>query len=388
MKNIKIEETKLRNIGDHIYKNVYEKNLGSTILENGRELIMMGSINYLGLSKHPKVIEAVIECVQENGAVGTGARHSDGYTTHHKGLEKDIKTFFDRKNCLIFNSGFLANLATISSMGKEAVIFSDKENHPSIYDGMLLAKATSNSNFYRFRHNDPKHFEELVKKAPNSPNKWLVLVGTFGSKGEHIKLTQFVEIAKKYKVKIFFDDAHSIVIDGKNKRGLSEKENVYNDIDILMGSFQMTFANIGAFIVGNDDLIKSVQYHSRPYLYTYSLPMANVIAIRTIFNIINSEEGTRLIQKLHENVTYMRKELKKIGLVPISEDSQAICFWVNNSHIKFITDQFHEEGLWVQKYILGASGFCSIRLTPMAIHTKEHLDRTVAILEKYKTYLS
>jgi 7-keto-8-aminopelargonate synthetase-like enzyme len=216
----------------------------------------------------------------------------------------------------------------------------------------------------------------------------LILVGTFGSKGEHIKLTQFVEIAKKYKVKIFFDDAHSIVIDGKNKRGLSEKENVYNDIDILMGSFQMTFANIGAFIVGNDELIKSMHYHSRPYLYTYSLPMANVMAIRTIFNIINSEEGNHLIQKLHDNVKYMRNGLNKIGLTPISEDSQAICFWVSNTHIKFITDQFYKEGLWVQKYILGASGFCSIRLTPMAIHTKEHLDKTLTIVAKYKDYLS
>ncbi|MCT4582700.1 MAG: aminotransferase class I/II-fold pyridoxal phosphate-dependent enzyme [Flavobacteriales bacterium] len=383
-----VQESTLRNIMDNTYQYVYDKNLGNVIEENGRELIMMGSINYLGLSKHPKVIEAVLKDVQENGIVGTGARYSDGYTSHHKGLEDDLKTFFNRKHCLIFNSGFLANLGTISSTGRGAIIFSDKENHPSILDGMLLARANSGAQFYRFRHNDPKHFEELVKRAPDSPNKWLVLVGTFGSKGEHIKLAQFVEIAKKYNIKIFFDDAHSIIIDGENKRGLSEKENVYNDIDILMGSFQMTFANIGAFIVGNDDLIKSMQYHSRPYMYTYNLPSQNVVAIRTIFEIINSDEGKYLIQKLHENVNYIREGVRKIGLTPISKDSQVICFKVENEKLKFLADQLYKDGLWVQKYLPNENGYSSIRLTPMATHTKEHLDKTLAILSKYKAHIS
>lgn len=380
----KITLQEKKSIIDKTYNRIYDKHLGNSVLVHEyREIVMMGSINYLGLSTHDKVKNACINSIEEHGAGGTGARYSDGYTSSHQSLENKIKAFFEKEHCAVFNSGYLANLGTISAMGKDALIFSDKENHPSIYDALLLSKAK----YHRFQHNSPEHFEELLKKNKQHPNKWLVLVGTFGSKGENIRLKEFVCIAKKYDVKVYLDDAHAIAIEGKYKRGLSEKEDVYNDIDILMGSFQMTFANIGAFITGNDEFIQNLTYTSRSYVYTYNLPMSNVAAIEAALDIINSQEGTLLVRNLQDNVQYLKNGIADLGLKPISNDSQVICFSVDANYLHFISDQFYENGVWIQKYLLGENGFASIRLTPIATHTKEQLDKTLSVLNKFRDFI-
>lgn len=359
-----------------LYSSFYSQNLGATVKFNDEEVIMMGSVNYLGLSHHPRVIDATLEAVKQNGIGGIGSRYSNGYLQAHYALEQKFKSFLGKEDCVFFNSGYIANLGVFKAFGDDALIFADKENHLSLYDGCLLSKMK----YFRFIHNNAEHLDKLLSNFKGHKNKWVLLVGTFGATGDNSNLKKIIEIAKKHNAKVYLDDAHAIGIYGKNKRGLSELNGVIDDVDILMTSFQMAFGNIGAGIAGKKELINSIRYYSRPYIFSFSLPVHTAVSLNESINIIQSNEGDNLIARLFENVNFLRKELLKIGMKTISNDHNILSYRIE-SEVKTLqmTSKLLEYGVWVQKYIHPSVPMHkpTIRLTPIATHTKEHLKKTV-----------
>ncbi len=359
----------------------YEVNNGTTIVMKNQEVIMMGAVNYLGMAHHPKVVNDSLEALKKHGAGGIGSRYSNGYLELHEKLDYKVENFLEKEGAVFFNSGFMANLGVFSAIEKNAVIFSDKENHLSIYDGCRL----SGLKYFRFRHNDPEDLDNLLQKVNNNTPKWIVLVGTFGATGENIKLKEIVAVAKKHQAKIYLDDAHAIGIYGKKHKGLSEFYNVYNEIDLLMTSFQMAFGNIGAVICGKDILLDKIRLHSRPYMFSFAIPANNVAGILAALDIIQSSEGDFLIKQLHKNSSELRKGLKELNFPIISSDSQIVSIRLENENVICdFANRLLENGIWTQKYVHPAVPLqkANIRFTCMATHTEAQIIKTIETVKK------
>jgi len=358
----------------------YDENHGAEIVLNNKKYLMFGSVNYLGLSHNPGVIEVAKKALELYGAGGLGSRASNGCLKIHKELDSYLAEFMGKESAISFNSGYLANLGVISSaIDHKAAIFSDKENHLSIYDACLLSGVET----FRYKHNDYEHLEFFLKKTPLDREKWIVTVGTFGATGDIVNLSEIHKLAKKYKARIYLDDAHAIGIYGANRRGLAEQFGVIEDIDLIMGSFQMAFGNMGAFVAGNSSLIDQVRFHSRQYIFSYNLPALNVCALLRSLEIIRSKEGADLVDQLFENVESLRSNLVRKGLTVLSEKSQIISLLIGDDVlcVEFYKRIF-EKGLWTQIYLNPSvpKDRAIIRLTSTAIHSREQIDRAADIL--------
>jgi len=377
-------DTSLRNrqIAETFDSRFYQENLGSEVIFNGQRVIMLGSVNYLGLSHHPSVMRATIKAVERFGSGGIGSRASNGCLMLHRELDDSLAEFMGKEKAITFNSGYLTNLGVLSSaFGKNAVLFSDKENHLSIYDACRL----SGLRYYRYRHNDMNHLESLLKQHRLEDEKWIIVVSTFGVTGEAVKLLEVVSLARKYGAKIYLDDAHLIGIFGKRKRGLAEECEVMDEIDLIMGSFQMAFGNIGGFVVGKRSLIDQIRFHSRPYIFSHTLPASNVAAILESLRIIASREGDELVKNLWKNVNAFRKGLSEIGLTPISKDTHLTSVFIGpdeyainfNSHLL-------RNGVWAQIYLHPSVPInkAIIRFTCMATHTEQQINKAVKIIKE------
>ena len=373
---VKIEE-----VIESLYDSTYTQNLGPTVLLDNQEVIMMGAVNYLGLSHHPKVIQATISAIESHGVGGLGSRYSNGCLTIHADLERQCREFLKKSSCLFFNSGYVANLGAFQAFGNDAVVFSDKENHLSLYDAGILSRLK----YFRFRHNDFEHLDRLLQRHRHVKNKWVVIVGTFGATGDNVNLVYIVRVAKKNGCRIYLDDAHSIGIYGDNKIGLSDKFGLMDSIDLLMTSFQMAFGSVGAVVAGDTDLINKIKYYARSYIFTYTLPAHAVAGLQEAIQIVDSDEGTRLVENLLKNATILRGGIKKLGLSPVADEHHIVSVRVENEEKAIqLSKNLLNEGVWVQKYIHPSVplGRPTIRFTTMATHTPAHLEKTLDALEK------
>jgi 8-amino-7-oxononanoate synthase len=368
-------------LAKELYGQSYDENYGPTVTIGSQKVIMMGAVNYLCLSHHPKVVEATLEAIQNNGAGGVGSRYSNGCLNLYNQFDQQVKQFIGRQDCAFFNSGYMANLGAFNAFGKNAVVFSDKENHLSLYDACRL----SGYLYKRFRHNDPAHLDKALSKMASHDNKWVVLVGTFGVTGENIKLGQMVEVAKLHKSRIFLDDAHAIGIYGKNKKGLAELYGVYDQIDLIMTSFQMAFGNIGAFVAGDQDHINRIKWFARPYIFSYTIPPANTAGILKALEIIQSTEGDKSIQVLLANSEKLRTRLRGEGLHVMNDEHHIVSLLIGDEHkTTAVADEMLKNGVWVQKYINPSvpKGAAVIRFTCMSAHTDEHIETTAEITSR------
>jgi 7-keto-8-aminopelargonate synthetase-like enzyme len=363
-------------------KRAYEEIFASEVILDNKRVLMFGSVNYLGLSHNPKIKKVAIEAIERYGVGGTGSRASNGCSKLHLQLDESLAEFMGKKKAIVFNSGYMANLGIITAaFSKDAVILSDKENHLSIYDGCKLSGLLC----YRYRHNDLDHLETFLKRIPINREKWIVLVGTFGVTGESIPLIEIIGLAKKYNCKIYLDDAHLIGIYGEKKQGLADKLGVLDELDLIMGSFQMAFGNIGAFVAGNQQILEKVQAYSRPYIFTYTLPLYVVATLLESINILTSVEGDKLVYQLLTNVDKLRCKIKSLRFKIASEDTQLISIEIGDEKsAKEFYISLMNNGLWGQLYIYPAVPINAgiFRLTCTAAHTDEQIKEAANILEK------
>ena len=350
---------------------------GTTVIAEGKEVIMIGSNNYLGLTDHPEVIEAIHEAVAKYGSGCTGSRFLNGTLDIHVKLEEELADFMGREAALVFSTGFQTNLGTISTLvSRDDTIYGDRSNHASIVDGCRL----SFGEFKKYKHNDMADLERVLEKNNDSGGKLIVTDGVFSMEGDIADLPSITRLAAKYKARVMVDDAHSIGVLGDNGRGTAEHFGLEDKVDIVMGTFSKSFASLGGFIVGDEEIIHYIKHHSRALIFSASPPPAAVAAVRASLRILKSEPQRR--QRLWEITKRMHGEFKRMGfnigttqtpIVPIiiGEDMKTFAFW------KSLT----EAGLFTNPIISPAvpPGQALIRTSYTATHTDDQLDAVLGI---------
>jgi len=352
----------------------------TVVIAEGKEVIMIGSNNYLGLTDHPFVIEEIHRAVNKYGSGCTGSRFLNGTLDIHVKLEEELAEFMGRQAALVFSTGFQTNLGTISTLvGKDDLILGDRSNHASIVDGCRL----SFGELRKYKHNDMTDLERLLQRNHNARGKLIVTDGVFSMEGDIARLPELTELALKYDARVMVDDAHSIGVLGENGRGTAEHHHVEDRVDIIMGTFSKSFASLGGFIVGDEEVIHYIKHFARALIFSASPPPAAVAAVRASLQILKAEPERR--KRLWEITRRMHKEFKCMGfnigttetpIVPvfIGEDMKTFVFW------KALT----EAGLFTNPIVSPAvpPGQALIRTSYTATHTDEQLDR---VLQTFQT---
>jgi 8-amino-7-oxononanoate synthase len=347
---------------------------------DGKEMIMIGSNNYLGLTSHPEVKQAAIEAIKIYGSGCTGSRLLNGTLDIHVELEKKLTRFMNKESALVFSSGFKTNLGTISALiNKGDFVITDRSDHASIVDGCRL----SFGKVVKFMHNDMADLKRVLSSIPNDSGKLIIVDGVFSMEGDIANLPEIIDLARKYNSRVMVDDAHSIGVLGENGRGTAEHFSLEDEVDIIMGTFSKSFASIGGFIATSEEVVHYVKHFSRPFIFSASPPPAAVATVSKALDIIISEpeRRKRLWQITHKMMDGYRRLGFDIGhsqtpIIPIivGEDMKTFQFW----------RMLFDEGVFANTAISPAvpPGTARIRTSYIATHTDEQMNRVLEVFEK------
>ncbi len=358
--------------GYYPYFHVLESKQDTVVEMEGKREIMIGSNNYLGLASHPDVIKASVDATNHFGTGVSGSRFLNGTLNLHTQFEEEMAEFLNKEAVTIFSTGFQTNLGIISAIaGRNDIIFSDKENHASIYDGIKLSYA----DVVRYNHNDMKDLENKISNA--NPNKGYLIVtdGVFSMSGDIANLPEIVRIAKKYGARVMVDDAHGLGVIGEKGRGTAEHFHLEDDVDIYMGTFSKSLASLGGYIAAKKEVVEYIRHNSRPYIFSAAIPAANVASALAALRILKKEPER--VKNLNDIADHMRYALKKRGL-KLRESSTPIIPIYTYTPIRTMVacNMLFERGVYVNPVVPPATpvGECLIRTSYTATHTKELMD--------------
>ncbi|NLM33400.1 MAG: pyridoxal phosphate-dependent aminotransferase family protein [Acholeplasmataceae bacterium] len=344
----------------------------------GQEVIMIGSNNYLGLTSHPEVIQASIDAVREFGTGVSGSRFLNGTLSLHRELERELAEFLHKEDCTIFSTGYQTNLGIISAIaGRHDLIFCDKENHASIYDGCRLSYAE----MIRYNHSDMEDLERKLQAADPNKGKLIVTDGVFSMGGDICKLPEIVALAKKYGARVMIDDAHGFGVLGKTGRGTAEHFGLEDEVDIIMGTFSKSLASLGGYVVGKAEVIDYIRHNSRPYIFCAAITPANTAAALAALRILKREPER--VQALRDIADYVRKGLKARGLKIRDSETPIIPIYTYTPIRTMVAcNELFKNGVYVNPVLPPATppGECLIRTSYTATHTKELMDKAMDII--------
>ena len=358
-----------------------ESGPGSEVMINGQSKIMIGSNNYLGLTGHPKVVEAAVQAVRKYGTGCTGSRFLNGTLDIHVELEEKLARFMKREAALCFSTGFQTNQGAISTVvGKDDIIFTDRADHASIVDGCRLAFGK----VVKYKHNDMDDLRRVLEASQNRDvGRLIVTDGVFSMEGDIVRLPELAALAHKFKARIYIDDAHSVGVLGKHGRGTGEHWNMEKNIDLVMGTFSKSFASLGGFIAGDESVIHYIKHHARALIFSASMPPASVATVIACLDVLESEPER--LEHLWKNTRKMHREFKKLGFdigksetpiipIKIGEEEDCFVFW------KLLFDN----GIFTNTAISPAvpPHEAIIRTSYMATHTDDILDRVLEMFAK------
>ncbi|SFJ90526.1 glycine C-acetyltransferase [Thermoflavimicrobium dichotomicum] len=372
----------LKNRGLYNMIDPLESPNGPVIKIDGKELINLSSNNYLGLATDPRLIDAAVEATRKYG-VGAGAvRTINGTLKLHEELERKLAEFKHTEAAIAYQSGFNCNMAAISAvMDKNDAILSDELNHASIIDGCRLSKAK----IIRFNHSDMDDLRAKAKEAKESGQYKKIMVitdGVFSMDGDIAKLPEIVEIAEEFDLITYVDDAHGSGVLG-NGAGTVKHFGLSDKIDFQIGTLSKAIGVVGGYVAGKKELIDWLKVRSRPFLFSTALPPGDVAAcIKAIDILMNS---TELQERLWNNGNYLKKGLKELGFdIGESETPITPCIIGEEKLTQTFSKRLYEEGVYAKAIVFPTvpRGTGRVRNMPTAAHTKEMLDRALAIYEK------
>lgn len=288
---------------------VMEKVLSPTrAICNGRDTILLGTYNYMGMTFDPDVIEAGEQALRDFGTGTTGSRVLNGTYQGHKECEDALKDFYGFDHAMVFSTGYLANLGIISTIaGKGDYIILDIDSHASIWDGCAMG----NAEVVPFKHNDVEALEKRLRRVPEGAGKLVILEGVYSMLGDVAPLREMVEVAKKYGAMVLVDEAHSMGFIGENGRGVCEAAGVIDDCDFIIGTFSKSVGTVGGFCVSNHPKFEIMRLVCRPYVFTASLPPSVVATAAT--SIRKLMHGSNKRAHLWENSKNLHRGLKELG---------------------------------------------------------------------------
>ncbi|NHN85116.1 aminotransferase class I/II-fold pyridoxal phosphate-dependent enzyme [Acetobacter musti] len=361
---------------------VIERPLSSTagIIE-GRETLLFGTNNYLGLSQSPRAIEAACETVRARGVGTTGSRIANGTQSLHQQLERRIADFFGQTHCMVFSTGYQANLGMISTLaGKEDYLLLDADSHASIYDASRLGHAQ----VIRFRHNDPEDLHKRLRRLDGTPGSKLVVVeGVYSMTGNVVPMAEMAAVKRETGATLLVDEAHSFGVLGSTGRGVAEAAGVEKDVDFIVGTFSKSLGTVGGYCVSNHPELDLVRLHCRPYMFTASLPPEVVAA--TIAALEDMQAHPELRSRLIDNAARFHAGLNTLGLttgktvspvvaVVLDTIPEAIALW----------NRLLTLGLYVNLSLPPATPdhHPLLRCSVMATHTPDQIDRAIEIFSE------
>jgi 8-amino-7-oxononanoate synthase len=366
-------------LGYYPYFHALESKQDIVVKMEGHRKVMIGSNNYLGLTGDKRVIKATVKAVKKYGSGVSGSRFLNGTLTLHLDLENELASFMEKEAALTFPSGFQSTLAIISAIaGRDDVIFSDKENHACIYDGIRLSYASS----VRYNHNDMKHLEELLKEADPKAGKLIITDGIFSMSGDIAKLPEIVALAKRYGARVMVDDAHAFGVLGIKGRGTAEHFGLHEEVDMIMSTFSKSLASIGGFVVGKKEVVNYIKHKSRPFIFSAALTPASTASALAALRILKAEP--KRPKALLDIAAYARKRLLEKKL-PLANDSIAPIIPIYTYTLMrtmVIAKMLYQQGVYVNPVIPPATpeGQCLIRTSYTATHTKALIDEAVEII--------
>jgi glycine C-acetyltransferase len=375
------------------YEVAIEGEMGGVVKVEGKDVVMLASNNYLGLSAHPKVKEGAIEGIKKYGYGVSSVRFVCGTQTIHLELEEAISKFVGTEDTILFSSCFAANEGFFASLvneklGREQhkdVIYSDRLNHASIIDGQRLCKPELVDKKI-YGHADAKDLDWMLEEDEDMDYRFKIIAtdGVFSMEGDMAPLPRLVELAREYNSVLFVDDSHAVGVMGKSGRGTPEELGVLGKVDVLTGTLGKAIGGAaGGYISGKKALITYLRQKSRPYTFSNSLPPPIVCAAKEAFRML--EQDNSLVEKLRDNAMYFRREIKSLGfrilegvhpIVAIMLGEAAVAM---DMSIELLKEGVYIRGLW---YPVVPKGEARLRAQISAALEKDDIDRALEAFRK------
>jgi 8-amino-7-oxononanoate synthase len=366
----KAEEVKA--LGLYPYFKPISESEDTVVVIEGQRRIMLGSNNYLGLTHHPKVLEAASRALHTYGSGCTGSRFLNGSLDLHVQLEAALAEFLGKDDCIVFSTGYGANLGLISGIiGRSEIVFLDKQDHASIVDGAKLSYGTTE----RFQHGDYAALERLLQRHDTAKGRLVVVDGVYSMEGDVADVPELVRLCRKYGAALAIDDAHSLGVLGPQGDGTAAHFGMSDEVDLIVGTFSKSLASVGGFIAGSDRVINYLRHHSRPFIFTAALPPSNTAGVLAALEVMKREPERR--EQLWHNTRRLASGLRSLGyeigptetpIVPvlIGPLDRTLIMW----------RKMFDAGVFTNPVVPPAvpQAQCRLRTSLMATHTDEQID--------------
>lgn len=362
-------------LGIYPYFRALSDSEGTSATFEGKEVVMIGSNNYLGLTTDPRVRKAAHEALDRYGTSVTGSRFLNGTLELHLELDRRLAKFVGKEAALVFSTGYQTNVGTISALvGKGDYVILDKDDHASIVDGCMLSRGEMK----RFRHNDISSLDRILSEIPAEAGKLVIVDGVYSMGGDLAPLPEIVEICKRHGARIMVDDAHGIGVTGGG-RGTAHHFGLTDSADLIMGTFSKSFASIGGFIAGDADVIHYIQHQARSLIFSAALPAPAAAAALAALDIMETEPGR--VEQLWDNAEYMRSGFNALGYDIGSSNTPIIPILLRDQYRTVLAWRaLIEEGVYTNPVVPPGvpPNLSLLRTSYMATHTHDQLDRALA----------
>jgi len=379
MESMQWIDEELKDICDRkLFRTLTELQSGQTpeVVIQGRRYLLFASNSYLGLSVDPRVISAARIALEKYGTGSGGSRLVSGSSDMHRELEEKIAGFKNTEAAILFSSGYLANVGTISVLvGQGDFVYSDQLNHASIIDGCRLSKA----NLRVYSHLDFEELKTFLIKDSKSKSKKLVVTDTvFSMDGDLVDLKELSAICERYGAMLMVDEAHASGVLGERGSGATEHFNVEDKVPVVMGTLSKAIGSLGGYVAGSKNLVDFIRNRVRSYIFDTSLPPASLAASMKAIDIIIKEKSRR--DHLWKMIHRFKSGIEKIGLKTISSNSAIIPILTGEPEptLRF-ADELRKEGIFTPAVRPPSvpPGKCRIRTSIMAVHNEDHIDLAV-----------
>lgn len=378
MKYISDELERIKKSGLYRKLNIVESAQGTHLEIKGKTYLSFCSNNYLGLANNPLVIKAVKDAVGKYGWGVGASRLVSGNMRLHEVLEGEISKLKGKEASIVFPTGYMANIGTISSLvSKGDLVICDKLNHASIIDGCRL----SGADFRVYPHCDMEKLENILKKSSKYSRKLIVTDTVFSMDGDIAPLPDIVRIAHKYKAMVMVDEAHGTGVFGKRGGGVVEHFNLSKKIDIVMGTLSKVVGSLGGYVSGDEDLINFLRNKARPFMYTTALPPA--VCAASIAGIKLIQKNPLLRRSLWNNVRYLKKELDLLNFDLIPSESPIIPILIGDAKKAVdVSKLLYKKGILIPaiRPPTVPTRSSRLRMTVMSTHTRKDLERLLEVL--------
>ncbi|MCH2108051.1 MAG: aminotransferase class I/II-fold pyridoxal phosphate-dependent enzyme [Polyangiaceae bacterium] len=359
-------------------------NDGPEAVVDGKRVIMFGSNNYLGLTAHPKVREAAKNAIDRYGTSMTGSRLVNGSMKLHEEFEEKLAAWYGKESALVFTTGYQVNLATLAALmsNKNSVAVIDRNVHASLYDGVRLGMATG-ARQVRYKHNDADSLDRALEKLEDSEGALVVTDGVFSAEGEIAHLDKLVPVVKKHKARVFVDDAHALGVLGPEGRGTPHHFGLEKEVDLMGGTFSKSFASTGGWLVGDRKVLDYIRHFAPSFMFAAAAAPPSIAAAMAAYEVMREEQWR--IEKLHENFTYMRDNLRAMGFELGKTETAVIPIYIRQDlrTIMMWKELLDEHGVYTNPFISPGvpPKSAMLRTSYMATHEREQLDRALEAFE-------